>query len=92
LSGMRAQEILKPLLLRRTKDGELDGKPLLELEPKYVDVVKLDFSLEERQVGHSLGTLCYSLHFLTARPSSCTISWRNVRLSLLTGSFEWELL
>ena len=51
LAGTRAQSILKPLLLRRTKNSELEGKPLLELLPKHIEIVTEEFSSEEREVS-----------------------------------------
>ncbi|EMD32811.1 hypothetical protein CERSUDRAFT_143402 [Gelatoporia subvermispora B] len=50
LAGLRAQEVLRPLLLRRTKNSELEGKPLLELPEKHIDLVELEFSEEEREI------------------------------------------
>lgn len=50
LAAMRAQEILKPLLLRRTKDSHLDGVPILQLPPKHIDLVALEFSPDEREL------------------------------------------
>jgi SNF2 family DNA or RNA helicase len=50
LAGARAQGILKPILLRRTKDSKLDGKPLLTLPPKSIELEMLQFSPEEREV------------------------------------------
>ncbi|KAF5325961.1 hypothetical protein D9611_000760 [Ephemerocybe angulata] len=50
LAGQRAQVILKPLLLRRTKNSMLEGKPILELPPKEIELVKLQFSREEREL------------------------------------------
>ncbi|KAH9054910.1 SNF2 family DNA-dependent ATPase [Lactarius vividus] len=50
LAGARAQSILKPILLRRTKDSKLEGKPLLTLPPKIVELETLQFSPEERQI------------------------------------------
>ncbi|KAI9451415.1 SNF2 family N-terminal domain-containing protein [Lactarius psammicola] len=50
LAGARAQSILKPILLRRTKDSKLEGKPLLTLPPKTVELETLQFSPEERQI------------------------------------------
>jgi SNF2 family DNA or RNA helicase len=50
LAGMRAQHILKPLLLRRTKNSTLEGKPILTLPPKDIELVRLKFSDEEREV------------------------------------------
>ncbi|OJA08757.1 hypothetical protein AZE42_08874 [Rhizopogon vesiculosus] len=50
LAAMRAQQILKPLLLRRTKDAQLDGKPILQLPPKNIELVTLEFSADEREL------------------------------------------
>ncbi|CCL99823.1 uncharacterized protein FIBRA_01847 [Fibroporia radiculosa] len=50
LAGLRAQEILKPIMMRRTKDAELEGEPLLQLPEKNVELVTLDFSDEEREL------------------------------------------
>ncbi|KAG6836974.1 hypothetical protein H0H93_016927 [Arthromyces matolae] len=53
LAGSRAQAILKPILLRRTKDSFLEGKPILDLPPKSIEIVNLEFSKEERDVYDS---------------------------------------
>ncbi|KAL6299805.1 SNF2 family N-terminal domain-containing protein [Sparassis latifolia] len=53
LAGLRAQEVLKPLLLRRTKDAELEGRPLLQLPEKHIELVTLEFSEEERELYDS---------------------------------------
>ncbi|KAI0255631.1 SNF2 family N-terminal domain-containing protein [Lactifluus subvellereus] len=50
LAAARAQGILTPVLLRRTKDSKLDGKPLLTLPPKTIDLETLQFSPEEREI------------------------------------------
>lgn len=50
-SGSRAQAILKPLLLRRTKNSTLEGQPLLQLPAKHIEIIKLKFTDEERQVS-----------------------------------------
>jgi SNF2 family DNA or RNA helicase len=50
LASARAQEILKPILLRRTKDSKLEGKPLLTLLPKSIELEMLQFSADEREV------------------------------------------
>lgn len=51
--GQRAQAILAPLLLRRTKNSTLEGEPILKLPPKEIQLVKLDFSVDEREVSTS---------------------------------------
>ncbi|KAI0032009.1 P-loop containing nucleoside triphosphate hydrolase protein [Vararia minispora EC-137] len=50
LASARAREILKPLFIRRRKDAQLEGRPLLELPQKHIDIVMEDFSEEERQI------------------------------------------
>ncbi|KAI0337147.1 hypothetical protein BDW22DRAFT_1410049 [Trametopsis cervina] len=50
LAGSRAQAILQPLTLRRTKHSELEGRPILELPNKHVELVELEFSPDERQL------------------------------------------
>ena len=37
-------------MLRRKKDAQLEGKPLLTLPPKSIEIVTLDFSSDEREV------------------------------------------
>ncbi|KAF9074434.1 SNF2 family N-terminal domain-containing protein [Rhodocollybia butyracea] len=44
LAGQRAQTILAPLLLRRTKHSTLEGEPILKLPNKEISLVKLDFT------------------------------------------------
>ncbi|KAF8749771.1 SNF2 family N-terminal domain [Rhizoctonia solani] len=45
-----AQALLKKCLLRRTKNSKLEGKPLITLPPKTIDMEMLEFSPDERQV------------------------------------------
>jgi SNF2 family DNA or RNA helicase len=54
LAGARAQGILKPILLRRTKGSKLEGKPLLSLPPKSIELEMLQFSTDEREVTSSI--------------------------------------
>ncbi|KAG6840498.1 hypothetical protein C0991_006328 [Blastosporella zonata] len=53
LAGSRVQAILQPILLRRTKHSTLEGKPILDLPPKDIEIVKLEFSEEERDLYDS---------------------------------------
>lgn len=48
--GERARQILRPILLRRTKGSMLEGEPILKLPPKDIAIVNLKFSEEEREV------------------------------------------
>ncbi|KAF9220758.1 hypothetical protein BS17DRAFT_786466 [Gyrodon lividus] len=50
LASTRLQAIFKSILLRRRKDSLLDGKKLIELPAKHVDLEKLTFSQEERDI------------------------------------------
>ncbi|KAI0776649.1 SNF2 family N-terminal domain-containing protein [Trametes elegans] len=50
LAGARAQEVLKPIMLRRTKNATVEGKPILELPPKDVELVFVEFSKDEREI------------------------------------------
>ncbi|KAL0564202.1 hypothetical protein V5O48_017851 [Marasmius crinis-equi] len=50
MAGNRAQIVLDPVILRRTKDSELEGEPLLNLKPKHIDLVRLQFSEDERDL------------------------------------------
>lgn len=42
------QAILEPVLLRRTKNMKKDGKPLVELPPKEVNIERIKFSPKEK--------------------------------------------
>ncbi|XP_019091967.1 PREDICTED: helicase-like transcription factor CHR28 isoform X2 [Camelina sativa] len=42
------QGILKKIMLRRTKDTLLDGKPVISLPPKSIELKRVDFTKEER--------------------------------------------
>ncbi|KAG6475961.1 hypothetical protein ZIOFF_065193 [Zingiber officinale] len=44
----RLQLVLKTIMLRRTKGTMLDGKPIINLPPKTITLMKVDFSEEER--------------------------------------------
>ncbi|RPD76809.1 hypothetical protein L226DRAFT_459891 [Lentinus tigrinus ALCF2SS1-7] len=51
LAGDRARAVLAPLLLRRTKDAKLDnGQPILQLPPKHIELVEVEFSKDERDI------------------------------------------
>ncbi|GAA5891117.1 hypothetical protein JCM6882_006429 [Rhodosporidiobolus microsporus] len=50
VAGKRAQTILRTCMLRRKKNSTLDGKELISLPPKNVDLHEIEFSEEEREV------------------------------------------
>ncbi|KAI0819841.1 SNF2 family N-terminal domain-containing protein [Trametes gibbosa] len=47
LAGMRAQEVLKPVMLRRSKNAIVEGEPILQLPAKDVELVFVEFSPDE---------------------------------------------
>lgn len=54
LAGRRAQAILKRILIRRTKSSTVEGRPILLLGEKNINVAKLDFSPRERKIYDAL--------------------------------------
>ncbi|XP_048323285.1 helicase-like transcription factor CHR28 isoform X2 [Ziziphus jujuba] len=44
----KLQAVLKTIMLRRTKGTLLDGRPIVTLPPKYIELKKVDFSQKER--------------------------------------------
>ncbi|KAI8048175.1 SNF2 family N-terminal domain-containing protein [Syncephalis plumigaleata] len=50
----RLQVILKAILLRRTKNSTINGKPLLTLPERYVEPVEVEFSAHERRIYDAL--------------------------------------
>ncbi|KAF8921264.1 SNF2 family N-terminal domain-containing protein [Mucidula mucida] len=56
LAGERARAILQPILLRRTKDSELEGQPILRLPKKDIEITTLKFSPDERELYTSFET------------------------------------
>jgi SNF2 family DNA or RNA helicase len=50
LAVSRLQTILQTFQLRRTKESMLDGKKLIELPEKKIDITALHFSQEEADI------------------------------------------
>ncbi|KJA26761.1 hypothetical protein HYPSUDRAFT_35906 [Hypholoma sublateritium FD-334 SS-4] len=50
----RLQKVMTLFLLRRKKDSQLDGKKLIELPPKEVVLLRLEFSEEEREIYYMI--------------------------------------
>ncbi|KAK7343294.1 hypothetical protein VNO77_11934 [Canavalia gladiata] len=44
----KLQAVLRAIMLRRTKGTLIDGKPIITLPPKTIQLSKVDFSIEER--------------------------------------------
>ncbi|KAF9003231.1 SNF2 family N-terminal domain-containing protein [Cyathus striatus] len=56
LAVSRLQTVLNSFQLRRKKDTEMDGKRLIELPEKNIDLIKLEFSTEERDIYSMIET------------------------------------
>lgn len=54
MAAKRCQVILRPLMIRRTKDTELNGKKILDLLPKVTNLASLTFEHEERAIYAAL--------------------------------------
>ncbi|GAA6004431.1 hypothetical protein JCM10207_000724 [Rhodosporidiobolus poonsookiae] len=50
IAGRKAQAILRSCMLRRKKDSKLDGKELISLPKKDIDLHEIEFSEEEREI------------------------------------------
>ncbi|RHZ44052.1 hypothetical protein Glove_768g12 [Diversispora epigaea] len=55
-SMKKVQTILRGICLHRTKDSTLNGKPILQLPEKTIDMVTNEFSQDERQFYDALET------------------------------------
>eukprot|EP00842_Homolaphlyctis_polyrhiza_P006438 jgi/Hompol1/6796/HPOL_001200-RA len=50
----RLQAVLKAMCLRRTKNSQLDGKPIVTLPERRVDITQVEFSKDEQHCHPSL--------------------------------------
>ncbi|KAF5099768.1 hypothetical protein D0Z00_001509 [Geotrichum galactomycetum] len=50
----KLQALLKAILLRRTKSSKIDGKPILQLPPKEIEVVNSEMDDDEQEFYHAL--------------------------------------
>jgi len=55
-AARRTQAILRMHLFRRTKDSTIDGKPILQLPKRNIELHVLEFSPEERSIYTSVET------------------------------------
>ncbi|KAL7418957.1 hypothetical protein Q5752_006641 [Cryptotrichosporon argae] len=56
LASKRAMAILKPLIVRRNKDSEINGQRILQLPPKETRIAQLDFTEDERAIYNAVQT------------------------------------
>lgn len=50
LAAKRCQAIMRPLMMRRNKDTELNGRKILDLPPKTTNMAWQEFELDERAI------------------------------------------
>ncbi|RYP40567.1 hypothetical protein DL767_001567 [Monosporascus sp. MG133] len=50
----KLQVLLKSIMLRRTKDSKIDGRPIIELPPKVEEIVHVVFDKDEEQYYQDL--------------------------------------
>lgn len=50
LAAKRMQAILKPIVMRRNKESEINGQKILSLPPKTTNMPQLPFQPEERAI------------------------------------------
>lgn len=49
-ASLNLSSILRPIMIRRTKKSKFHGKDILVLPKRHLDDVKVDLSLDERQI------------------------------------------
>ncbi|CAJ1977688.1 unnamed protein product [Sphenostylis stenocarpa] len=80
----KLQAVLRAIMLRRTKGTLLDGKPIINLPPKTIELSKVDFSIEERAFYTKLETDSRTQfrNFSTKRepnPKEWLIRWESLK-------------
>lgn len=54
MAGLRLQSIFNRFLLRRRKDSLFDGRPLVELPPKTIELHIVDFQDHEERLMYDM--------------------------------------
>lgn len=79
----RLRTLLKAVMLRRKKDSELDGKPILRLPPKTEEVIHATLSPEERDFYAQLEKKSQVLFNKYLRDNSIGKNYSNILVLLL---------
>ncbi|KAK9106280.1 hypothetical protein Syun_022291 [Stephania yunnanensis] len=79
----KLQAILKTIMLRRTKGSLIDGKPIINLPPKIVHLIKVDFSTEERAFYSKLEADSRSQFKAYAAAGTLKQNYANILIMLL---------
>ncbi|XP_020888584.1 helicase-like transcription factor CHR27 [Arabidopsis lyrata subsp. lyrata] len=79
----KLQAVLRAIMLRRTKGTLLDGKPIINLPPKKVNLSTVDFSVEERSFYRKLEADSRSQFKAYADAGTLSQNYANILLMLL---------
>ncbi|WJX21628.1 Helicase-like transcription factor chr28 [Trifolium repens] len=79
----KLQAVLRAIMLRRTKGTLLDGKPIITLPPKTINLSKVDFSYEERAFYKKLEADSRSQFKAYAAAGTVNQNYANILLMLL---------
>ncbi|KAG4394795.1 hypothetical protein GLYMA_20G100800v4 [Glycine max] len=79
----KLQAVLRAIMLRRTKGTLLDGKPIINLPPKTIELSKVDFSIEERAFYTKLESDSRSQFKAYAAAGTVSQNYANILLMLL---------
>ncbi|XP_010508345.1 PREDICTED: helicase-like transcription factor CHR27 [Camelina sativa] len=79
----KLQAVLKTIMLRRTKGTLFDGKPIINLPPKKVNLSKVEFSVEERSFYRKLEADSRSQFKAYAAAGTLSQNYANILLMLL---------
>ncbi|KAI5797416.1 SNF2 family N-terminal domain-containing protein [Peziza echinospora] len=82
-SMRKFQALLKAFLLRRTKASQIDGKPILTLPPKTIEVVHSVFSSEEQNFYNALQSKTLIQFNKYLRANSIGKNYSNILVLLL---------
>ncbi|KAM0748722.1 hypothetical protein T439DRAFT_71167 [Meredithblackwellia eburnea MCA 4105] len=83
LAGLRAQAILARHVMRRKKTTKLDGKPLVELPEKHIELQVLEFTPEEREIYTFVETQSQQVFNKYLRAGTVLKNYANVLVMLL---------
>ncbi|GAA5838313.1 hypothetical protein JCM9279_003196 [Rhodotorula babjevae] len=83
VAGRKAQAILRTCMLRRKKDSKLDGKELISLKEKHINLHELEFSVEEREIYEMIETRAQEKFNKFLKAGTVMKNYANVLLLLL---------
>lgn len=80
---LKLQALMKAVLLRRTKDSTIDGKPILTLPEKTIEMVYAELSPDEQQFYKALQDKSVILFNKYLRANSVGKNYSNILVLLL---------